>query len=77
LESFFIERAEKNGGNILYKTYDEIVKDYISGALHPGDVKSAVARDLNRLIQPVRDHFANNEEARKLLTQVRQFKTTR
>ncbi len=59
------------------RRYDECAADYVSGALHPGDVKVAVARALNRLIQPVRDHFAKNEEAKKLLNQVRQYKSTR
>jgi tyrosyl-tRNA synthetase len=72
-----VERKEENGGNKLYKSYDEIVADYVSGALHPGDVKASVAKALNALIQPVRDHFTTNEEAKKLLHQVRQYKTTR
>jgi len=72
-----VERRVEDGGNKVYKTYDEVVADYVSGALHPGDVKSAVAKSLNRLIQPVRDHFTNNAEAKKLLQQVKQYKTTR
>jgi len=74
---FSVERTEANGGNKVYKTYDEVVVDFVSGALHPSDVKPAVAKALNRLIQPVRDHFTTNEEAKKLLHQVRQYKTTR
>lgn len=74
---FTVERTPENGGTKVYKSFDECAEDYKSGALHPGDVKSAVAKALNRLIQPVRDHFATNEEAKKLLHQVRQYKTTR
>lgn len=58
-------------------SYEECAEDYKSGALHPGDVKTAVAKAINRLIQPVRDHFAKNEDAKKLLNQVRQYKSTR
>ena len=53
-----------------YTTYEEIEADYRSGALHPGDLKPALAKALNAILQPVRDHFANDERARKLLTQV-------
>jgi len=62
---FVVERSPENGGTKVYKLYDECAADYTSGTLHPGDVKAAVAKALNRLIQPVRDHFANNEEEKK------------
>lgn len=74
---FVIERTADNGGTKVYTSYDECAEDYKSGALHPGDVKAAVAKAINRLIQPVRDHFAKNEDAKKLLNQVRQYKSTR
>jgi len=74
---FVIERTAENGGNKVYKSYEECAEDFKSGALHPGDVKAAVAKAINRLIQPVRDHFQTNEEAKKLLHQVRQYKATR
>ncbi len=49
-----------------YTSYEEVVGDYGSGALHPGDLKA-----LNAILQPVRDHFAADERAKKLLAQVR------
>jgi len=48
-----------------------VAADYGSGALHPGDLKPALARALNAILQPVRDHFAGDERARKLLAQAR------
>lgn len=77
LGEFAVERSEGNGGNKVYTSYDDVVADYVSGALHPGDVKSAVAKALNRLIQPVREHFAHNAEAKALLQQVKNFRATR
>jgi len=74
---FVVERAPDNGGTKVYTSFDECVDDYVKGNLHPGDVKQAVAKALNRLIQPVRDHFAKNEDAKKLLTQVKAYKSTR
>ena len=46
-------------------------------ALHPGDVKPALARHLNKILQPVRDHFTNNPEAKKLLDTIKKYKVTK
>ncbi len=35
------------------------------------DLKPALARALNSILQPVRDHFTSNKEAAALLKQVR------
>jgi tyrosyl-tRNA synthetase len=51
--------------------------DYKSEALHPGDLKPAVAKALNEIIEPVRQHFKNDPDAKKLLEQVRSYKITR
>lgn len=44
---FEIERKPENGGNIKYKIYEDMEKDYASGALHPGDLKPAVTKYIN------------------------------
>ncbi|WPT12903.1 Tyrosine--tRNA ligase 1, cytoplasmic [Picochlorum sp. SENEW3] len=74
---FEIERSDDNGGNKVYTDYDELVKDYTSGALHPGDLKPALAKALNRILQPVRDHFENDPQAKALLKQVKSYKVTK
>lgn len=61
----------------VYTEYDELVKDYTSGALHPGDLKPALAKALNRILQPVRDHFENDPQAKALLKQVKSYKVTK
>jgi hypothetical protein len=43
----------------------------------PGDVKPALARHLNQILQPVRDHFTNNPEAKKLLDTIKKYKVTK
>jgi tyrosyl-tRNA synthetase len=43
---------------------EEFAADYKSGALHPPDVKQALERALNMMLQPVRDHFRNKAEAK-------------
>lgn len=54
-ESFIIERAEKFGGNIEYKNYEEIENDFKAKKLHPLDLKNAVAKELNILLKAFRD----------------------
>lgn len=76
-DSVEILRSDENGGNITYKTYAELEEDFASGALHPGDLKPAVSKAINAMLQPVRDHFKNDPEARKLFEQVKRYKTTR
>lgn len=72
-----ILRSDQNGGNKMYTSYDDIESDFVSGALHPGDLKPAVSKAINSMLQPVRDHFKNDPAARKLLEQVKRYKTTR
>ena len=69
-KDFFVKRTEKNGGNILFKSYEELEKAFSSKLLHPGDLKPAFAKYLNLLIEPVRKHFKENEYARNLLEEV-------
>ena len=52
-------------------------EDYKSGALFPADVKPNVARLINDMIEPVRRHFENDPEAKKILKLVNSFKVTR
>eukprot|EP00249_Psilotum_nudum_P004683 c18191_g1_i1 orf=176-1372(+) len=74
---FEVERKEEHGGNRTYTTIEELVEDYKSGALHPGDLKDALAKSLNKILQPVRDHFKNDAGARDLLRTVKNYKVTR
>ena len=47
-----------------YKSYEELQADFTEGSLHPGDLKPAVAEGINKLLQPVRDHFKNDAYAK-------------
>ncbi|EFA81595.1 tyrosine-tRNA ligase [Heterostelium album PN500] len=76
-EEFTIVRDEKNGGTKTYTKYADLEADYASGALHPSDLKPAVALALNKILQPVRDHFVNNKEAAQLLKTVKSYSVTR
>jgi len=70
---FEVLRKPENGGNKLYKHIDEVKVDFESGALHPGDLKATLERGLNQILEPVRQHFSNNAEARKLFEKVKGY----
>jgi tyrosyl-tRNA synthetase len=72
---FFLERDEAKYGvpSKLYKSYQHLEKDFIAGEINPGDLKRSVTKALNRLIEPVRQHFANDPYARELLERVRSY----
>ena len=74
---FEVSRPAEYGGDKAYETADELEADYAEGKLHPGDVKPALAKAINAILQPVRDHFVNDKEAAALLKQVKAFKVTR
>lgn len=52
-------------------------KDYICGDIHPLDLKDNVASYINKMLQPVRNHFQNNAEAKKLLSEIKKYKITK
>jgi len=62
-ERFIVERPEKYGGNLEFKTYEEIEQAYLTSKLHPLDLKNAVAREINVLLKPMR---AESEKLQKL-----------
>jgi len=53
-EKFLVERAKKFGGNIEYSSYEEMERDFVEKKLHPMDLKNAVAREINLLLESFR-----------------------
>lgn len=76
-EKIEIRRKEKYGGDIIYENFSELEKDYQKGNLHPLDLKKSVARYLDELIEPIRDHFEEDEKANELYNFVKKQKVTR
>lgn len=74
---FNIERSGENGGDKTYKNFEELAADYESGNLHPADLKPALSKAVNKILQPVRDHFKNDQKAKDLMKRVKSFKVTR
>lgn len=59
-----------------YLTYEALEADYASGRLYPNDLKPAVSDALNRILEPVRNHFASGEP-KALLDKIKKFKITK
>lgn len=57
-----------------YDKYDAVKGDFLAGNITPDQLKEGLIESLNTLLQPVRDHFTNDEMAKGLLEQVREFK---
>jgi tyrosyl-tRNA synthetase len=52
-----VERSEAHGGTVTFDSYPELEQAYASGALHPADLKNAVASHLIDMLAPARAHF--------------------
>ncbi|KAJ7714095.1 tyrosine tRNA ligase [Mycena metata] len=63
---FTIERDEKFGGSTHYASYDDLKNDFAEKKLHPLDLKTAVTNAINRLLDPIRKAFAEDEEAQQI-----------
>jgi len=53
-EKFVLKRDKKYGGYLKYTNYNELEEDYISGKIHPLDLKNAIAKEMDKLVEPVR-----------------------
>jgi len=68
-----VERPEKFGGNITFKSYEELENVFSQKKLHPMDLKKAISREIIKLLEPARKHFEQpkikkmKEEMDKLL----------
>ena len=72
-----IERPAKFGGDLELASYKEFEKLYTEGKIHPIDLKQAVAKYLNEVLEPVRRHFRTNKKAKELEEFVRKQDITR
>lgn len=60
-KEFLIERPEQYGGNVAYADFDSLEKAFEKEEVHPGDLKVAVVRELNILLEPIRKTFSSPE----------------
>ncbi len=52
-EKFVIKRDKKYGGDLVYKNYKELEKDFIDKKIHPLDLKNSVADEIINLLKPI------------------------
>ena len=55
LGSITIERPEKFGGDLKFKSYEDLESSYLSGNLHPLDLKNGTAAALFQVVKPFQD----------------------
>jgi tyrosyl-tRNA synthetase len=70
---FEIKRPEKYGGDAKFFSYGELEHAYNKGKIHPLDLKNTTAGYIDKLLEPVRDHFSKNKKANALLKQIKSF----
>jgi len=59
---FRVERPEEYGGDLAYDGYDALEADYVSGELHPADLKPAVGDAIADVVAPVRERLLERPE---------------
>ncbi len=57
-----ITRDAKFGGDVTFRSYEELASGYGKGELHPKDLKASVAAGLNAELAPVRKYFDAHPE---------------
>ena len=62
LGKIVIERPEKFGGNLEFKSYSDFENSYVSGNLHPLDMKNGTASALFELFQPLQEACNSSPE---------------
>jgi len=55
-EMFEVERKKEFGGDLVYKNYEDLEKDFKTKKIHPLDLKNAVAKEINNLLKNFREN---------------------
>ncbi|MCD6464521.1 tyrosine--tRNA ligase [Candidatus Woesearchaeota archaeon] len=58
-----VERPAKYGGTVTYESFKDLEKDFASKQLHPADLKSALSKEINELLKPLRTAVNNSRFA--------------
>ena len=61
-EEFIIDRPEKWGGPLKFKTTEDLEKAFVSKQLHPMDLKAGVAIEIDKLLAPIREKMKGKEQ---------------
>lgn len=77
LQNIVVDRPEKFGGPVILNSFQNLEHLYREKQIHPLDIKHTAIELLNKLLEPVRIHFAENSHAKELLQKVKSFQITR
>ena len=72
-ENVELKRTLEDQENKIYTNYLEFEKDYVSGDIHPNDLKSTLIHYINDALAPVRKHFSTDKKAKQILSQVKKI----
>ncbi|MEZ0248026.1 MAG: tyrosine--tRNA ligase [Thermoproteus sp.] len=72
---FVLERPAKYGGPLEFWSYEELEKAYVSGQIHPADLKAATADALIEALRPIREFFEG--PGAKILDEMKDLVVTR
>jgi tyrosyl-tRNA synthetase len=61
-------------GSGSYKTYDDAKAAFLSGAMTEDMLKEGLIKEINNLLEPVRQHFQKDAVAKELLSKITQWK---
>ncbi|WP_338599590.1 tyrosine--tRNA ligase [Sulfolobus tengchongensis] len=65
-----IERDIKYGGDVEFRSYEDLEKAYIEGKIHPMDLKRATARKLNEVLEPIRKSLEKKVEFEEMIQKI-------
>lgn len=71
-----IERPEKFGGNVEFRSYPELEEAYLNKTIHPLDLKNSVSQKIIEILTPARNHF-EKEQIRKMRERMEELIVTR
>jgi tyrosyl-tRNA synthetase len=70
VETMKISRPEKFGGNMEFENYKQLEEAFVSGKLHPQDLKNATSEYLEEILQSVSEYFETNPANYKQVTAI-------
>jgi tyrosyl-tRNA synthetase len=59
---YTVARDPKHGGPMHFSSFQDIQTHFLEKKLHPTDLKTSVAESINKLLDPIRKAFEENEE---------------
>ncbi|MFH0808776.1 MAG: hypothetical protein V1888_04140 [archaeon] len=76
-DDIVIKRDAKFGGDLEFGCYEDLERVFVSGGVHPMDLKNCCAGYIDEMLEPVRKHFRDDKRAKKLKESVEGFVVTR